>query len=104
MNDTLTKAVEALKNGAIIVYPTDTAYALGVDATNTEAIAKLFSFKQRLPEKALHIVVADIFMAETYAHITKQARRLADAFLPGPLTIVLKKKDTIATHPPFYIC
>lgn len=89
------KAVETLEQGGIIAYPTDTAYGLGVDATNTEAIKSLFELKGRNAEKAMHVTVSDIDMAGTYAEITPDAEKLAEAFLPGPLTLVLRKKETI---------
>jgi L-threonylcarbamoyladenylate synthase len=95
MNNLLQKATQILEHGGVVVYPTDTAYGLGVDATNENAIEKIFDLKGRGQEKAVHITVADIEMAELYAEITEDAKKLAEAFLPGPLTLVVKRKKTL---------
>ncbi|MEK9176687.1 MAG: L-threonylcarbamoyladenylate synthase [Patescibacteria group bacterium] len=80
----------------IILYPTDTIYGLGVDATDAEAVARLITLKGRDEKKPISIAVADIAMMEEYADVTPLARKLARAFLPGKLTLVLTAKDTLA--------
>lgn len=90
----ISKAVEVLRRGGVIIYPTDTLYGLGADATNEEAIEKIYAIKGRDENKPIHVIVGDCDMAEEYVELNKEARILAQKFLPGPLTLVLKKKNT----------
>lgn len=90
--------VNVLKNGGIILYPTDTLYGLGVDALNVEALKKLKTLKGRSDSKPISIVVADMAMAEEYAEVTPLARKLAETFLPGKLTLVLSAKENLPTE------
>jgi L-threonylcarbamoyladenylate synthase len=90
------KATEVLREGGVIAYPTDTAYGLGVDATNDEAISRLYKIKNREGNKPTHVVVSDIDMANHYVVFNKEARMLAKVFLPGPLTIILKNKGRVS--------
>jgi len=80
---------QILKNGGIVLYPTDTLYGLGVDALNVDALKKLKELKGRDEKKPISIIVADIAMAKEYADVTPLAEKLATAFLPGKLTLVL---------------
>ncbi len=84
--------IEALANGKAIVYPTETVYGLGVDATNRKAVAALFRIKKRDPSKPTSIAVASVAEARKMAYFNKSARILAKKFLPGPLTLVLKAR------------
>jgi L-threonylcarbamoyladenylate synthase len=86
-------AAEVLKRGELVVYPTDTLYALGGDALNERAVMRVYEAKRRPLERPLPIAVSDMDMMMKYAHLHEQARRLADKYLPGALTLVLKKKD-----------
>lgn len=92
------KAIEILEDGGIILYPTDTLYALGVDARNPEAIQKLFDLKKRSPEKSFSITLSSIEEIGRYAHETPLSKELAEKYLPGPLTLVLQKKDSLANN------
>lgn len=89
--------IEALKAGKVILYPTDTVYVLGVDATNAEAIRRLKEIKGRTQNelKPISITVADMAMAAEYADVTQLASRLAFKFLPGKLTLVLSCKKSL---------
>lgn len=89
------KAAEALKKGGIVLYPTDTLYGLAIDATNPAALARLRELKGREKDKPISIVVPDIDAIETYAEFGPEARAIAERFLPGALTLVLKSKSTI---------
>ncbi|MBI4128361.1 MAG: threonylcarbamoyl-AMP synthase [Parcubacteria group bacterium] len=91
----LMEAITVLKNGGVIVYPTDTSYGLGADALNQDAIRKVFALKGRAAEKALSIAVADPTDIERYAEVNSLAKRIIARFLPGPLTIVLPKKEIL---------
>ena len=79
----------------ITVYPTDTQYGLGVDATNPQAVLRLKELKGRDDGKPISIAVDSLKMAEEYAEFTPLARRIAEKFLPGKLTLVLDAKDSI---------
>lgn len=87
--------VQILKQGGILLYPTDTLYGLGVDALNVDALRKLKELKGRNDNKAISIVVADMKMAGEYAEVTPLALKLAEAFLPGKLTLVLSAKPNL---------
>lgn len=90
-----TRAAAVLRAGGILLYPTDTLYGLGADAFSDEAVAKVYAIKGRDEKKPIHCVVADLKMVETYADVNDAARKLAQQFLPGPLTLVLKKKTNV---------
>ena|ERR1700690_3364890 len=85
------RAAAVLREGGVILYPTDTLYGLGADALCDEAVAKIYAIKGREEGKPMHCVVADLAMAEKYAEVNDRARMLAAQFLPGPLTLILKK-------------
>lgn len=89
------KAADVLEKGGLIIYPTDTLYGLGADATNRSAVRAIFSVKGRDEKKPVHVIVADLAMAETYARVTPLAVRLAARFLPGALTLVLEAKPSV---------
>ena len=101
----ISEAVETIKNGGAIVYPTDTIYGLGVNALNGEAISRLFKIKRRPMEKAVPVIVNSIEMARKIAYIDYRkdemlgkiwsASAKASAGKPGPITIVLHKKDVL---------
>jgi L-threonylcarbamoyladenylate synthase len=90
------EAVAVLRNGGVIVYPTDTVYGLGADAMNEEAAARVCSVKGRELNKSMLSLVSDMEMLQEYAHVTELARRLATRFLPGPLSVMLKDKGMLA--------
>jgi L-threonylcarbamoyladenylate synthase len=94
--DVIGKAVEILGNGGIVIYPTETLYGIGVDATNPEAVKKLSEYKNRPLGKPYSIAVTDLTMAEEYAELNATARNLYKEFLPGPLTIISKGKHKVA--------
>jgi L-threonylcarbamoyladenylate synthase len=89
------KAVNILRQGGAIVCATDTGYLLGVDGLNVEAVKKVYAIKGRDFNKPIHLVTADIEMARELVEIDAQAERLFQQFLPGPLTLILKKKPKV---------
>jgi len=89
----LSKAIEALRNGDIVVYPTDTLYAFGVDIHNKDAVRKVFEVKKRPLDIPLPVAVSNLVDIEKIAFVSDIARDLAEYFLPGPLTMILNKKD-----------
>jgi len=89
------KAAGVLRRGGVILYPTDTLYGLGADALSDIAIEKIYTIKDREAHKPLHCIVADLDMAAQYAVVNDAARTLAEKFLPGPLTLILRKRDDV---------
>jgi L-threonylcarbamoyladenylate synthase len=84
-------AVRALESGGLVAFPTETVYGLGADATNATAVAKIYAAKERPSFNPLISHVSDLAAAERLARFDDAARRLAQAFWPGPLTLVLPK-------------
>ncbi len=91
----LRQAVRLVKRGEVIICPTDTGYAFTAGALDTRAIARVFHLKGRSFANPIHIAVSDIDEAGKYAHVTAAARYLAEHYLPGALTLVLKKKEVV---------
>jgi L-threonylcarbamoyladenylate synthase len=92
----ISDALAALAAGEAIVYPTETFYALGVDALSLKALERLFAIKGREPGKPVALIAADLTMAFAVAReVPAGARVLAEAFWPGPLTLVLPARDGI---------
>ncbi len=93
----LEDGIAALQAGELVVYPTETFYAIGADAFSAIALRRLFQVKGREPGRPVGLIAADTAMAFSVAReIPIDARRLADAFWPGPLTLVLPARDDIA--------
>jgi len=92
----ITQAIKILKAGGLIIYPTETCYGAGVDATNSQAVSKLLNYKTFRQGKPLSIAVADQKMAAKYVHLNQTAKNLYQKFLPGPLTIISKSKHKTA--------
>ena len=92
------EAARLLLSDAIVAYPTDTLYALGARATSDTAVAAVLRLKERLPERTLPLVAADVAQVEWLAgELSPQARRLADRWWPGPLTLVIDAREELAT-------
>ena len=90
--------IAALQAGELVVYPTETFYAIGADAFSSIALRRLFQLKGREPGKPVGLIAADSAMAFSVAReVPLDARRLADAFWPGPLTLVLPARGEIAS-------
>jgi L-threonylcarbamoyladenylate synthase len=91
---TLDQAVEALRAEELIVYPTETFYALGADSGSPAAIARLLAAKGREARKPIALIASDCAAAFALAReVPERARRLSEAFWPGPLTLVLPAKS-----------
>ena len=89
-------AAELIKKGEVVGMPTETVYGLAADATNEEAVKKIFKAKGRPQDNPLICHICDLDMMEQYVtDIPEIAYKVAEAFWPGPLTLVLPKKNTI---------
>ena len=93
--EALRHAADVLRCGGLAVFPTETVYGLGGDATNAEAAKKIYAAKGRPSDNPLIIHVASPTDAEAYAITNPIYYRLARAFMPGPLTVILPKRDSI---------
>ena len=94
--DTALVAADILKNGGLVAIPTETVYGLGANGLDEAAVAKIFEAKGRPQDNPLILHVADAADMEKFCHsIPKAAYALADAFWPGPLTLVLPARDTV---------
>src|SRR3954447_23359014 len=86
-------AARVLADGGLVAFPTETVYGLGADATNGEAVARLYAAKGRPRFNPLIAHVGDVKAAQHLARFSKDATLLARVFWPGPLTLVLPKAD-----------
>ena len=94
--DTALVAADILKNGGLVAIPTETVYGLGANGLDEAAVAKIFEAKGRPQDNPLILHVADAADMDKFCHsIPKAAYALADAFWPGPLTLVLPARDTV---------
>ena len=95
-NTITTNAVNALKKGNLIVYPTDTLYALGADIFNDGSVTKVFTVKKRPFSNPLSVAVADFEAISKIAYTNEFVKQVVERFLPGSLTIILRKKESVS--------
>jgi len=91
-DDEIKRAVQELRAGRLVAFPTETVYGLGADATNGQAVARIFEAKGRPRFNPLIVHMADRAAVERIASFTDKANKLAEAFWPGPLTLVLPRR------------
>ena len=92
--DTLKSAALSLKNGQLVAFPTETVYGLGADASNAEAVARIYEVKGRPSDHPLIVHIASMdAIAHWATDIPEYAITLARDFWPGPMTLVLKRSD-----------
>lgn len=91
--DIIDQAAALLRAGRLVAFPTETVYGLGGAATDDTAVARIFEAKGRPSFNPLIVHLPDLAAAEGWAVFDARARRLADAFWPGPLTMVLPRRD-----------
>lgn len=89
----IAKIAERLKQGDVIVYPTETCYGLGCDATNQEAVDRLFAIKERQKEKPVLVVVPDIDQLVEYIDWTPELDTISQRYWPGALTVVANLRE-----------
>jgi len=96
MNTNINQAVETLKHGGIVIFPTDTAFGIGCKIDNEKAVLKLFEIRKRPKDKAVPILVSSIRMAEKYVgKINPDVLKLMKKYWPGGLTIILPCNDNV---------
>lgn len=91
----IAEAVGVLERGGLIIYPTDTAYGLGGNALDPEVVRKVFRTKGRGERKPIHVVVQNFPSAGELVYLNDWGRTLAARFLPGPLTLIFRKKKIV---------
>lgn len=93
--DKIKAAVNALKEGKTVLYPTDTVYGIGANIFDLEAVQKVFSIKKRSLNKPLSVCVSKIEDIENIAYLNKDLKRLISDIFPGPFTVILNKKENV---------
>ena len=91
----INKAAEIIKKNGIVIYPTETVYGIGANIFSDIALEKVFAIKKRDRDKPVSVAVSDMKMMEELVHIGEKERRFIKMFLPGPVTVVLKKKEKV---------
>ncbi len=90
----LSECAKSIKDGGIVVFPTETVYGIGTNAYYKESVRNIYKVKQRPNEKPLCILVKNSSDIEKYAYISNDIeKKIIKKFMPGPLTIILKKKE-----------
>lgn len=91
----IARAAEIIRSGGLVVFPTETVYGLGGNGTDADAARKIYAAKGRPSDNPLIIHLSDPAEAEKYCFTNEYYYKLAAAFMPGPLTVILPKKDTV---------
>ena len=94
-DENIEKAAVILKNGGIVAFPTETVYGLGGNGLSKESAEKIYAAKGRPSDNPLILHLADPMQAENYCYTEPMYYTLAAAFMPGPLTVIMKKKDSV---------
>ncbi len=93
MKDEVRRAAEILRAGGLVAFPTETVYGLGADASSAKAMARLYKVKGRPADHPVIVHFSSAGEAFKWGHATPEAKRLADRFWPGPLTLLLRRTD-----------
>jgi L-threonylcarbamoyladenylate synthase len=91
----LDDAAAALRDGDLVVYPTETVYGLGADALDPDAIERVFDAKRRDRDRPISLAVPAVDAVDDYAAPTERERAFCRAFLPGPVTVVLEAREPV---------
>ena len=89
------KAAKILQSGGLVAFATETVYGLGANALNSKAVKRIFAAKGRPQDNPLIVHVSDFSEADKYVYVNDLARKIADTFMPGPITVILPKRDVI---------
>ncbi len=94
--ESLRIALDTLRRGGLVAFPTDTVYGVGAMAFDVAAVERIYAAKRRDSTKALPILLADrSSLPEVAEELSSDARRLAETFWPGPLTIVVNRRSAV---------
>lgn len=94
-DDALDSAAAAIRDGELVVYPTETVYGLGADALDADAVEAVFSVKDRAKTAPVSLAVPTVDAALPYVDIGEFEHRFMQAFLPGPVTVVCRKRGVV---------
>lgn len=94
-DENIRRAADIIKRGGLVAFPTETVYGLGADALDPEAAGKIYAAKGRPSDNPLIIHIAEPEDAEQYAYTSEIYYRIAERFMPGPITVILPKKPCI---------
>ena len=98
-NKELIDVANTIKSGGLVIFPTETVYGIGADATNSPSVDNIFIAKGRANDNPLIVHLDSVDNIEKFAIIENDIeRKLIDAFMPGPFTLILKKKDIIPNN------
>ena len=89
------KAKQKIRDGEVIIYPTETAYGIGGDIRDEKAIEKVYEAKKRPRSKGLTTIVDSLETAEKYSNLNSTEKKLVQEFMPGPLTLVTERKNKV---------
>lgn len=92
-DNAIKEGADIIKKGGLVIYPTDTLYGLGANATDENAVKKVFDLKKREHNKPLSIAVCDLKMVRKYTSFSSRDMKVMEAFFPGPITLILKKRN-----------
>lgn len=91
------EVIEAILGGGVVVYPTETLYAVGCDATNPAAARRVVDIKSRPESKPLPVLIGSMAMLDTFAvEVTDEVAKLAELFWPGPLSVLVESTEELA--------
>lgn len=89
--NSIRRAADVIRKGGLVIYPTETSYGIAADATDPRAVKKVYAVKKR--EKVpITIIVPDMKTAEWYCQLNEEERKIAHKMMPGPLTLIVKKR------------
>ena len=89
------EAIKVMSEGGVVLYPTDTVYGLGANIFNNSAVRRVFEIKQRSLLKPLSILVCDKPAVNLVSKVSPEQMKIIDSYLPGPYTLILKKKRIV---------
>ena len=91
----LEKIVDAVKEGKLVAFPTETVYGVGIEFNNLDALERLMEAKNRDYSKAITLMVSKKEEIEKYAYVSDDTRKIINAFMPGMITLVFNKKECV---------
>lgn len=95
LEDKIEKARKVIEKGGTVIFPTETAYGIAADATREEAVEKVYELKKRPRGKGLTVIVKSLEQAEKYADFSEDEKKIVEEFMPGPLTLIVEKKENV---------
>ena len=93
--DLIKSAVDIIRSGGTVVYPTETVYGLGADALSEEAVRKVYKIKRRELSHPISLAVSSFEMVHSVAYLDPESLEILTELLPGPVTVLLRKKDAV---------